>query len=73
MNKFLTKDEIIQKLQSLPDLPVVFERDTEQLMSTMITSIEVVYANKTYDYEKYGEYNRSSQDEKVNEKVIWIS
>ena len=70
MPKFLTKQEIIEKLQSLPDLPVVIERDCDVLRSTRITKIEVVEASKGQT--EHGEYNDWGTHE-YDEKVIWIS
>jgi hypothetical protein len=71
MLKFLSKQEIIEKLQSLPDLPVVIERDTDVVRSTVITKIEVV---KAYQYkhnpEVYVDYNEKDQ---ILQDVIWIS
>lgn len=75
--KFLTKNEIIEQLSKLPDLPVVFERDTDELRGTMVTKIEVIDAkrkNKIREEFDYGEYDDffDVSNEPV-EQVIWIS
>lgn len=81
----LTKLEIINILQGLPDLPVVYQMDCDQLMSSTVSKIEVVSAVKGSDYAIYGEYDKVNENEdseyfikiygndKVIENVIWIS
>ena len=78
MNKFLTKQEVIDKLASLPDLPIVIERDTEVLSSTGITSIEIrecVRAADQYfnNYMEYSSYIGKDEETKPKYRVIWIS
>ncbi len=74
MKTFLTRQQIIDTLSSLPDLPVVIERDTDQLMSTKIESIEMREVVKGDDYNRQGEFYPSYfDDNKISEKVIWIS
>ncbi len=70
-NRILTKQEIIEKLQSLPDYPVVFQRDCEQLRSTLVTSIEVKDAYKDTGTNEYCDFYDKLN--KPYEKVIWIS
>ena len=69
---FLTKQEIIEKLQSLPDLPVVFQLDCDVLCSSGVRSVEVVEAVKGSHYESDQEYNVWGTHE-YDEKVILIS
>ena len=71
MPKVLSKQEIIKKLQSLPDLPVVIERDTDSVRSTVITKIEVVKAYQhKHNPEEYVDYADKDQ---ILHDVIWIS
>jgi hypothetical protein len=72
MNKFLSRQEIIEKLQSLPDLPIVIMRDSDVLRSTGITRIEIVESAKGSHYKDQGEYYDWGTH-KFDEKVIWIS
>lgn len=70
----MNKDEIIKKLQELPnDLPIVFYRynDSVTNIGDKIENIEVVKAYKCYGrYQKYDhDYNRK---DKLFD-VIWIS
>jgi hypothetical protein len=74
MKTFLTRQQIIDTLSSLPDLPVVIERDTDQLMSTKIESIEIREVVKGADYNGQGEFYPSRlYPNRISEKVIWIS
>jgi hypothetical protein len=45
MDKFLTKQEIIEKLQSLPDLPIVVMNDSYSGTLDRVTSVEISNAN----------------------------
>lgn len=72
MNKFLTKQEIIEKLQSLPDLPIVVMNDSYSGTLDAITSIKVV---KAKHYEPGSEAYSLCDDsyEEYTHKVILIS
>ena len=76
MARFLTRQEIIDKLQSLPDLPVVYRLDSDALMSSGIQNIEVIDCAKGYYYNEDQEYESRKCykfDYETTEKVIWIS
>lgn len=74
--KFLTRQEIIDKLQSLPDLPVVIQLDCDILSSSGITSVEVRNSAKGSHYIDDQEYSNRrcySVEGETTEQVIWIS
>lgn len=72
MPKFLSKQEVIDILESLPDLPIVIERDCDSLRSTGIQQIEVRKSCKSKrDFDIYHEYMDTHAD--LTEDVIWIS
>lgn len=70
--KFLTKSEIIEKLQSLPDLPVVIEVREGTLDCSLTTSIQVVRATRQLMYDYGREYYVYEESEKGEEDVILI-
>jgi hypothetical protein len=74
--KFLTKQEVVDALNALPDLPIVIERDSDVLRSTGIQSVEVKNCTRGSHCDDQGEYDDfiGKDDEgKPIEKVIWIS
>ncbi len=75
----MTKDELITKLNELPNLPVVVELDCDTLRSKDVKNIEVkkVKKLKKFDYhlQEYDDSNRSLErvDSQPIIEVIWIS
>lgn len=76
MEKFLTKQEIIDKLNSLPDLPVVYQLDCDDLRNSGVTQIEVIeavlYDENRMEFHKIDEYLQEEQRQKA-QKIILIS
>jgi hypothetical protein len=73
MPKFLTKQEIIEKLQSLPDLPVVVMNDSISGTLNTISFVEVVKAT-LYEPNRTDAYSIHFDDgsENFTHKVILI-
>jgi hypothetical protein len=69
MPNFLTKQEIIEKLQSLPNLPVVIDKESDDRGAFCVSSIIVVEASKGRTYTNCQEYNLWGCHE-FDEKVI---
>ena len=71
MRKYLTKQEIIEKLQSLPDLPVVRELDCDSIRAEGISAITV---RKAIRQPQYGNrYTDLTDEGGIEEDVIWIA
>jgi hypothetical protein len=73
MSKFLTKQDIIEKLQSLPDLPIVVMNDSHSGTLDKVASVEVVKAIR-YDPVRSDVYALCDDSyEDFTHKVILIS
>jgi hypothetical protein len=77
MRKFLTKQEIIDKLNSLPDLPVVHRLECDELWNCGITEIEVIenmmlYRENEMEYHTVSDSATEEQKSK-SQSIILIS
>lgn len=78
-SKFLTKQQIIDKLKILPDLPVVFECGTDVISNNCISSIEILpgrlnwHSNMEHmrEYDTYNPESKNYEDYQI-EQIIYI-
>jgi hypothetical protein len=68
MTNFLTKEEIIQKLQSLPDLPVVVQLESLAGIFVQVSSVEIIDVS----IDSNGHFNYTYAEPPTH-KVILIS